>query len=332
VPVDLSEPGGDFAWLADPYRRELLAHCYRMLGSFQDAEDVVQETLLRAWRGYDGFGSRSSLRTWLYRIATNACLTALQSRHRRVLPSGLGNATDDPADADLSRLGSVPWLGPAPTRALGEDDPATIVALRDTTRLALLAAFQRLPPRQRAVLLLVEVVGYHPAEAAEFLGITTTAARSLLQRARTALAADPPADAAVGPAMDQEILQRYMTAFAASDTAALAALLRDDIDYEMPPVRLWFHGVPAVVDHHDRRVFRHPRRALATSANGYPAMAGYTLGADGTFHPHALHVLETDGTRITRIVVFLDESLFPHFGLPASLPRGGTGADPHLPR
>jgi RNA polymerase sigma-70 factor, ECF subfamily len=198
VSVDLSEPGEDFARLADPYRRELLAHCYRMLGSFPDAEDVVQETLLRAWRGYDGFGGRSSLRTWLYRIATNACLTALQSRRRRVLPSGLGNATDDPADADLTRLDSVPWLGPAPTRTLGEDDPATIVALRDTTRLALLAAFQRLPPRQRAVLLLVEVVGYHPAEAAEFLGITTTAVRSLLQRARTALAADSSPDAAAG--------------------------------------------------------------------------------------------------------------------------------------
>lgn len=317
--VDLSEQGEDFSRLADPYRRELLAHCYRMLGSFPDAEDVVQETLVRAWRGYDRFGGRSSLRTWLYRIATNACLTALQSRHRRVLPSGLGNATDDPADADLTRLDSVPWLGPAPTRTLGEDDPATIVALRDTTRLALLAAFQRLAPRQRAVLLLVEVVGYHPAEAADFLGITTTAVRSLLQRARTALAADPPPDAAAGPAVDQEILRRYMAAFEASDTAALADLLRDDIDYEMPPFGLWFHGVPAVMDHHVRRVFRHPRRALAASANGYSAMAAYGPGADGIFHPHALHVLETDGTRITRIVVFLDGSLFPHFGLPVSL-------------
>jgi RNA polymerase sigma-70 factor, ECF subfamily len=319
VSVDLSEPGEDFARLADPYRRELLAHCYRMLGSFADAEDVVQETLLRAWRGYDGFGGRSSLRTWLYRIATNACLTALQSRHRRVLPSGLGNATDDPANADLVRLDSVPWLGPAPTRSLADDDPATIVALRDTTRLALLAAFQRLPPRQRAVLLLVEVVGYHPAEAAEFLAITTTAARSLLQRARTALAADPPRDAGGGPEVDQRVLQRYMAAFAACDTAALAALLRDDIDYEMPPIGLWFHGVPAVMDHHERRVFRHPRPALAASANGYCAMADYGLAADGTFRPHALHVLETDGTQITRIVVFLDGSLFPRFGLPASL-------------
>ena len=118
------------------------------------------------------------------------------------------------------------------------------------------------------------------------------------------------------------ILRRYMAAFEASDTAALAAPLRDDIDYEMPPVRLWFHGVPAVVDHHDRRAFRHPRRALATSANGYPAMAGYGPGADRTFRPHALHVLETDGTRITRIVVFLDGSLFPHFGLPLRLPPG----------
>ncbi|HEX6449694.1 MAG TPA: RNA polymerase subunit sigma-70 [Trebonia sp.] len=323
--ADLREPGEDFARLADPYRRELLAHCYRMLGSFPDAEDLVQETFLRAWRGYDQFGGRSSIRTWLYQIATNACLTALQSRHRRVLPSGLGHSADEPAGADLARVESVPWLGPAPTRALGDDDPATIIALRDSTRLALLTAFQRLPPRQRAVLLLIEVVGYRPAEAAEFLGVTTTAARSLLQRARETLAGDAspgaaPSGATPDPTVDQEILRRYLAAFKASDTAALAALLREDIDYEMPPIALWFHGIPAVLDHHDRRVFRHPRRALATSANGYPAAAAYTPGADGAFRPHALHVLETDGARITRIVVFLDGSLIRHFGLPITVP------------
>ncbi|WP_203919144.1 RNA polymerase subunit sigma-70 [Rugosimonospora africana] len=321
-------PGGDeFAELADPYRRELLAHCYRMLGSLHDAEDLVQDTLIRAWRGYENFDGRSSLRTWLYRIATNACLTALRSHHRRVLPSGLGVAVDDPRNADLTRADAVPWLDPIPTARLAEqpDDPATIVAIRDSTRLALVAAFQRLPVRQRAVLLLVEVVGYRPAEAGEFLGIGPVAARSLLQRARSTLADVPPYDQRPDAArVDEAVLNRYLAAFEADDSAAIAELLREDVEYEMPPFPIWFRGRAAVLDHLHRRVFTRSRRSIRTSANGYPAIATYSESADGRFLPHAIHLLETDGESIARIVVFIDRALFPSFGLASSLPAAAT--------
>lgn len=324
VSADARRPGGDeFARLAAPYRRELLGHCYRMVGSLHDAEDLVQDTLVRAWRGYGNFDGRSSLRTWLYRIATNACLTALRSGHRRVLPSGLGVAVDDPGTAELTRADTVPWLGPVPTAQLAEhpDDPATIVAIRDSTRLALVAAFQRLPARQRAMLLLVEVVGYRTAEAGEFLGIGPAAARSLLQRARATLAGAPPHHRRPDAArVDEALLDRYLAAFEADDSAAIAALLREDVEYEMPPFPTWFRGRAAVVDHLDRRVFGRSRRSVRTSANGYPAVATYSESAAGTFRPHAIHVLETDGESIVRIVVFIDTALFPAFGLAPSLP------------
>ena len=188
------EEVGGFSALANPYRSELLAHCYRMVGSIHDAEDLVQETLLRAWRGYDQFDGRSSLRTWLYRIATNTCLTAMGKSHRRVLPSGLGAGTSDSESAELTRLEDIAWLEPAPTsRIISQPaDPASIVTLRDTTRLALIAAFQQLPARQRAALMLVDVVGYTPSEAADLLEVTVTTVRSLLQRARLSLAANTP--------------------------------------------------------------------------------------------------------------------------------------------
>ncbi|MEV7074352.1 RNA polymerase subunit sigma-70 [Streptomyces sp. NPDC093990] len=326
--VESHHTGDEFTRLADPYQQELLAHCYRMLGSFQDAEDLLQETLLRAWRGYDSFDERSSLRTWLYRIATNACLSALRSSHRRVLPSGLGAATDSPETADLSRADALPWLGPIPTHRLGDpqDDPAGVAALRDSTRLALIAAFQRLPARQRAVLILVDVVAFRPAEAAEFLGISVTAARSLLQRARETLAQDVPDEeetasrSTADAALDEKIMRQYLRAFETSDTAALAELLRADIEYEMPPIPTWFVGRAAVVDHLNRRAFTRPHRSLATSANGCPAVATYSPAGDGSFVPHGIHVLEIRDGLIARIVVFLDGALFPSFGLPASLP------------
>jgi RNA polymerase sigma-70 factor (ECF subfamily) len=318
--------GGPFAELADPYRGELLAHCYRMVGSLHDAEDLVQETLLRAWRGYPKFNGRSSLRTWLYRIATNTCLTALGSTHRRVLPSGLGTGVPDAGPAELPHLDRVSWLEPAPTSALAgparADDPATVVALRDSTRLALVAAFQKLPVRQRAALLLVEVVGYTPAEAAEALGVTVTVVRSLLQRARATLAVDAPVqDRVVAPPdLDSGLLHRYLRAFEAADVAALAALLVADVEYEMPPIPVWFRGRAAVLDHHVRRVFSRARRGLATSANGYPAVATYTEADDGTFTAHAIQVVEPRGGLVARITVFLGDGLFPGFGLPLTLP------------
>src|SRR5438270_6659133 len=178
----------DFLRKADPYRRELLAHCYRMLGSVHDAEDLVQETYLRAWRSYEQFEGRSSLRTWLHRIATRACLTALESRSRRPLPTGLGNPSGDPTD-DLVQRDEVPWLEPVPDAMVGAagNDPATIVTSKESIRLALIAALQHLPPRQRAVLILRDVLQWKAAEVAEAVGITSTAVNSILQRARAQL-------------------------------------------------------------------------------------------------------------------------------------------------
>jgi RNA polymerase sigma-70 factor (ECF subfamily) len=310
-------PDEDFWRLADPYRRELLAHCYRLLGSVQDAEDLVQDTLLRAWQAYDGFDGRASLRTWLYRIATNTSLNVLKSAQRRVLPSGLGAGTET-AEV-LPKIESVPWLEPLPT---GGDDPADLAALRDSTRLAVVAAFQRLPARQRAVLMLVDVASFRVREAAETLGMTTAAARSALQRARATLAADKPVEDEVAPdpGLDEDVVRRYLKAFEDADTASLAKLLRSDVEYQMPPVAVWFRGRDAVLEHHTRRIFASPRRALPTSANGFPAVGSYVQAADGSFTAHGIHTLEVEDGLVTRIVVFLDEKLFPAFGLPATLP------------
>jgi RNA polymerase sigma-70 factor, ECF subfamily len=324
VSSDSGTAVAEFAELADLYRRELLAHCYRMLGSYQDAEDVVQETLVRAWRGYDRFDGRSSLRTWLHRIATNACLTALASTERRVLPSGLGGPADS-GQPDLSRLDAAPWLQPAPTAGLLDraDDPAAIVALRDSTRLALVAAYQVLPPRQRAVLLLVDVAAFSPAEVADLLDVSVTAVRSLLQRARSAIAgALPDQDrVVVSPGLDTELLRRYLAALESGDANQLAGLLRADVTYEMPPIARWFSGHAAVLDHHNRRVFTRPRTALLTSANGYPALAMYTSDDGCSFRAHGIHLLEQSAGSITRVVVFLDPDLFPAFGLTTTLPQ-----------
>jgi RNA polymerase sigma-70 factor (ECF subfamily) len=323
LPAEPATQDEQFAALADPYRSELLAHCYRLVGSLHDAEDLVQETLVRAWRGYGNFDGRSSLRTWLYRIATNTCLTALSSRHRRVLPSGLGPGTEDSAHAHLQRADHVPWLEPVPTADLvgPSADPAAVVALRDSTRLALIAAYQSLPARQRAVLILVDVVGYTPAEVADLLDVTVTAARSLLQRARATVAGRRPArEPASAPELDADLLGRYLRAFEAGDTAAIAKLLKADVEYEMPPHPVWFLGRDAVVDHYTRRVFTHPHRARLTSANGYPALATYSRVADGSFSAHGIQVLEPEDGLIARATVFIDENLFARFGLPLTLP------------
>jgi RNA polymerase sigma-70 factor, ECF subfamily len=327
VPAHTAALDGRFTELAVPYREELLAHCYRMVGSLHDAEDLVQETLLRAWRGYANFDGRASLRTWLYRIATNTCLTALGSTHRRVLPSGLGTGTSDSASAAVRRMDEVLWLEPFPTPELTapDTDPAAIVTMRDTTRLALIAAFQKLPARQRAALVLVDVVGYTPAEVAELLDVTVTSVRSLLQRARTTLAADAPEPERVeaSPDLDTGVLDRYMRAFEASDTTELARLLAADVEYEMPPVPVWFTGRAAVLDHHVRRVFRRERRVLPVSANGYPALATYLrASAAEPFAAHGIQVIEPRGGLIARITVFLDDTLAGRFGAPALLPAG----------
>ena len=315
----------EFVRLSEPLRRELLAYCYRMLGSVHDAEDLVQETYLRAWRSYDGFEGRSSLRAWLYRIATNRCLTALEHRGRRPLPSGLGGPSDDPDLPLTPRQPEVVWLQPIPDALLetAAADPATIVASRGSLRLALIAALQYLPTRQRVVLILHDVLAWRAAEVAELLGTTTVAVKSALQRARARLEqAAPMEDQIVEPAgPDQRALvDRYMAAFEAADVAALLRLLREDAEWEMPPWATWFAGRQAIGRFLTSQIFAAPKawRLVATRANGQPAVAAYLRGPEGAYHAHAIQVLTVTAEGIARVVAFLDPSLFATFDLPAT--------------
>jgi RNA polymerase sigma-70 factor (ECF subfamily) len=318
----------DFAALADPYRRELLVHCYRMLGSFHDAEDAVQEVYLRAWRGLDGFEGRSSVRTWLYRIATRVCLTALEKRERRVLPSGLGGPTEDVNTIPLERRPEVPWLEPFPDRAVFDDpaDPAVAVAHRESVRLAFVAALQTLPARQRAALLLCDVVRLSARDAATALEMTTAAVNSALQRARAQLAAERPVEGEVAmTAEESRTLAAYISAFEGGDVAALADLLRQDVALEMPPVPGWFAGRPAVLEFIGGRVMAPTNRwrLIPVRANGCPAAISYRRGDDGRDHMHGVQVLEMIDGRIAHLYVFLDalhdERLLRGFDVPTVL-------------
>src|SRR5215475_6291234 len=236
----------DFTDLTGQFRSELLAHCYRMLGSAADAEDLVQETYLRAWRSYEGFEGRSSVRTWLYRIATNACLTAMERRARRPLPAGLGAPTDDP-NAEMVAGPEVPWLQPLPDALVARDnhDPAAVTASRAGVRLAFVAALQYLSARQRAMLILRDVLEWPAADVAALLGTTTTAVNSGLRRARAQLAQAVPVEDELAEPADKEqrdVLERYAAAIENADGGALAELLRADAVLEMPPFLTWFAG------------------------------------------------------------------------------------------
>jgi RNA polymerase sigma-70 factor (ECF subfamily) len=320
---NLTIPGSpvdqDFLRLADPYRKELLAHCYRMLGSVHDAEDLVQETYLRAWRAYGKFNGDSSLRTWLYRIATNACLTALEGRSRRPLPTGLGAASSDPADP-LVELTEVPWLEPIPT------DSATIVASRESMRLALIAALQHLPPRQRAVLILRDVLKWRAAEVASLLDIKTTAVNSVLQRARAQLErVSPTEDEIVEPAAaaQRELLDQYVSAFQDKDVNAIVELFTKDIVWEMPPFTAWYQGPSAVARHLLDTCPAGPDdlRLVPVEANGQPAFGTYMRDPqDGVDRPFTLQVLTLSTAGITHVAAFFDLTLFETFGLPDRLP------------
>jgi RNA polymerase sigma-70 factor (ECF subfamily) len=324
----------EFGRLTDPYRHELLAHCYRMLGSVHDAEDLVQETYLRAWRSYSGFEGRSSLRTWLYRIATNACLNALEHRERRVLPSGLGTAYEPP-EAPLGPQGSsdIPWLEPMPDALVGlglsgpPADPAAVVVSRESMRLAWVAALQLLPPRQRAALILHDVLAWRANEVAQLLDTTTAAVNSALQRARAQLQQDAPAEDALLEPDDpklRSVLDRYTAAFERTDLPELLRLLRDDVVLEMPPRPMWYLGRDAVRRFLEIQVFNRPRGFVLfpTAANGQPAFADYMPGADGVLHVHSVVVLSVTGSGISRISVFmdLDEVQLASFGMPSVLP------------
>ena len=316
----------DFARLTNPYRPELLAYCYRMLGSVHDAEDQLQEILVRAWRSYGQFEGRASLRTWLYRIAANSCLRALENRSRRPLPAGLGGPADPDGPLDPAAAG-VGWLEPFPDVLLAAEsaDPAAIVTSRQDLRLALIAALQYLPGRQRSVLILRDVLMWRAAEVAELLGTSTVAVNSVLQRARAGLRdADPMRDEVREPAdaRQRALVDQYAAAIENADVTALTRLLQADAAFEMPPVPTWFLGPEAIGRFMAVHVLREPGdlRTIRTSANGQPTLAVYQRDRDGVHRAHVVQVLTCTTAGIARIIAFRDPGLFTAFGLPPELP------------
>jgi RNA polymerase sigma-70 factor, ECF subfamily len=316
----------EFERLAAPLRTELVAYCYRMTGSANEAEDLAQETYLRAWRSYGTFEGRSSLRTWLYRIATNVCLNAIGRQEHRPLPSGLEPPADDPGSRILARGLDVPWLEPFPGPAPGTDldDPALVMASRAGLRLALIAALQCLPARQRAVLILRDVLEFPAADTARLLGMTQVAVNSALRRARSRLEqVMPDADAITEPddRQERELASRYAAAFQDGDLATLVSLLRDDVALEMPPLRAWFSGIHPVARFLGTRVLAPGRFTLIpVVANGQAAFACYLCHPDGSMHAHGIQVLDIAGAAIARITIFLDQAQFEIFGLPVTVP------------
>ncbi|TML44346.1 MAG: sigma-70 family RNA polymerase sigma factor [Actinobacteria bacterium] len=308
----------------EQHRVELTAYCYRMLGSPFEAEDAVQETLLRAWRGLGRFEGRAALRSWLYRIATNVCFDMLNARERRARPMDLGPARE-PVESNLNALPEVTWIEPIPVSAVApEGDPAEVAVAHETIRLAFVAALQHLPPRQRAVLILCEVLRWKAAEVAELLETSVASVNSALQRARATLEqSDVDADRAPLDDADRELLARYVQAFEAYDIEALTSLIHEDATQSMPPYDLWLSG------RHD--IFewwlgpgigcRGSRVLPTVAANGSPAFGQYKPSESGSgFDPWALQVLEISDGRIVELTFFLDtERVFPLFGLPARL-------------
>jgi RNA polymerase sigma-70 factor (ECF subfamily) len=299
-------------------RGGLVAHCYRMLGSLHDAEDAVQETYLRAWRGQGGFEERSSVKTWLYRIATNVCLNALQHSSRRLVPAALGAPGHLPDELEPQAL-ELPWLEPFPDLLLNAD-PAAVVGDRQSLRLAMVAALQHLPPRQRAVLILREVLTWPAADVATLLDTTTAAVNSSLQRARAELARLQPVEDELSepdePAR-RALLDQYAAAFEKKDLVALEGLLTEDTRWEMPPIPTWFSGRTDVLRLLDAKLQPEGQRLLVeTSANGQPAFAKYFRGHDGMFHAHSVQVLTLTKVGVAAVLAFHQPSLFPAFGLP----------------
>jgi RNA polymerase sigma-70 factor, ECF subfamily len=301
----------------EQHRRELTAYCYRMLGSPFEAEDAVQETLLRAWKSIDRFEGRSELRSWLYRIATNVCLDLLNGRERRARPMDLGPA-QEPVAANLNTLPEVTWIEPLP------EDPADVAESRETIRLAFVAALQHLPPRQRAVLILCEVLRWKAAEVAELLETSVASVNSALQRARATLEAseiDPSEPALDEP--DRQLLARYVEAFERYDMEALTSLIHEDATQSMPPFDLWLRGREDIFTWWvgPGAGCRGSRMIPTVSANGSPAFGQYKPSETGEgYDPWALQVLEISDGRIVELTFFLGtETIFPLFGLPARL-------------
>ncbi|HEX3815780.1 MAG TPA: sigma-70 family RNA polymerase sigma factor [Mycobacteriales bacterium] len=324
-----------FAALIEPHRRELRVHCYRMLGSFDEAEDLVQETFLRAWRRRDGFEGRATFRAWLYRIATNACLDHLDGRARRVLPHHVSPPSVGEAVPDTE----IPWLQPYPDRLWEPAEspaqqPDSVVIERETIELAFLAAIQHLPPRQRAALILTDVIGWPAKQTAELLETSVASVNSALQRARATLRDRLPerrTDWAPAPAStrsERAVLQRYMAAFERADLAAVADLLAADVRATMPPFPLWMAGrddvMAALTTSWDpgSPAYVGRFRMVPTGANAQPAAAGYVRGRDDdAFHPFAIVVLRVEREHIAELTAFHDPAVFAAFGLPATLPQ-----------
>jgi RNA polymerase sigma-70 factor (ECF subfamily) len=311
----------------EQYRSELNAYSYRMLGSSFEAEDAVQETFIRAWRAYDRFEGRAALRSWLYRIATNVCLDMLDGRKRRARPMDLGPARE-PLASNLNTLPEVTWIEPIPDAiALDEEgDPADVAVARESIRLAFVAALQHLPPRQRAVLILCEVLRWKATEVAELLETSVASVNSALQRARATLEASEVTLADASPSIDNadaELLARYIEAFERYDMDALTSLIHEDATQSMPPFDLWLRGRDDILTWWvgPGAGCRGSRVIPTQAANGAPAFAQYKPSADGTgFEPWALQVLEIENGRIVELTFFLDtERVFPLFGVPLHL-------------
>ena len=308
----------------EQYRTQLIAYCYRVLGSPFDAEDAVQETLVRAWRGADRFQGRAPVRSWLYQIATNVCLDMVRSSQRRARPMDLGPARE-PVEANLHVPAKARWIEPIPDTLIAGDDPAEVAVARESVRLALVAALQRLPARQRAVLILRDVLRWEASEVAELLGTTTVSVNSALQRARATLARSNLTSSDAHPPLrqtDRRLLERYVAAFERYDLEGLTSLIREDARQSMPPYDMWLRG------RHDILTWwfgpgiecRGSRVIPVTDANGSPAFGQYKPGPNGGYDPWALQVLELSDGRIAEITFFLDTTrLFPLFGLPARL-------------
>lgn len=319
----------DFPALTQRYQRELLAHCYRMSGSVQEAEDLVQETFLRAWKAADRFEGRSSVRTWLYRIATNVCLTNLEGRPRRPLPAGIGTPEAMAGDA-LETDHEIAWLEPVP-------DAAVVVAERDSIRLAFVAALQHLPAKQRAVLILRDVLRWSAAEVAEALDTTTAAVNSALQRAHAQMTGrgltEDSVESELTPAQ-QQLLERYVDAFWRKDIDTIVSLLTAEATWDMPPFTSWFKGADAIgwLIGTECPGGAHDMPMLETRANGQPAYGLYMRTPAGDFVPFQLQVLELDGDRVKHVTAFFDHALFATFGLPDRLPAdhapAGRGPSP----
>jgi RNA polymerase sigma-70 factor (ECF subfamily) len=313
------DPGAeldDFPTLTQRYQRELLAHCYRMSGSVHEAEDLVQETFLRAWKAAGKFEGRSSVRTWLYRIATNVCLTNLENKPRRPLPAAIGTPESMAGDA-LETDHEIAWLEPVP-------DAAVIVAERDSIRLAFVAALQHLPARQRAVLIMRDVLRWTAAEVAEALDTTTAAVNSALQRAHAQMAERGLTEDTVcnelTPAQEQ-LLERYVDAFWRKDVDSIVGLLTAEATWDMPPFTSWFKGPASIgwLIGHECPGGPNDMPMLPTQANGQPAYGLYMRTPDGSFTPFQLQVLELEGDRVRHVTAFFDHALFEKFGLPLRL-------------